>query len=397
MSSSWTRTSSSRFASSGSPSPTSSVRRPRNASPRRSGSSAVSMTRTSARSTPGSPTSGRRRRSSAGSCPSAPSGRSSTTRSPATPRPSACGRRATTTRSCAGTVACARSRRPPEAGTSRARRGSTGRPTSSRTIADAGVRICPAGPAPMPAGPYAAAGTRAAGAGMAVLAAHVRHLIAHGFGLGDVAARVAGALTAAIDREQAEAASARDAGTSALPMEARVRIATFFALACGVLFLPVDGTRVPSDVLASLLILYAAHAALTSVVLIASFTARGERYADALAVGLVVGHAVNLLVYVFVWPRHPGLPAGILACLLMGNTVLFGWPMGRVLVLAIIFCAGFLAVGTVSVPRGVERPELFVAAIVLAVGAMTSVGCARLLSLLRASLAERQRELTDLS
>jgi signal transduction histidine kinase len=232
---------------------------------------------------------------------------------------------------------------------------------------------------------------------MAVLAAHVRHRIAHGFGLGDIAARVAGTLTAAIDREQAEAASARDAGSSPLPMEARVRIATFFALACGVLFLPVDGSRVASDVLASLLILYAAHAALTSVVLIASFTARGERHADALAVGLVVGHAINLLVYLTVWPRHPGLPAGILTCLLMGNTVLFSWTTTRVLALATMFCAGFLAVGTLSVPRSVDRPELFVAAIVLIVGAVTSVGCARLLSLLRASLADRQRELTDLS
>ncbi|HLY38803.1 MAG TPA: sensor histidine kinase [Candidatus Binatia bacterium] len=219
----------------------------------------------------------------------------------------------------------------------------------------------------------------------------------HGFGLGDIAARVAGALTAAIDSEHAEAASAHDAGSIALPIESRLRIATFFALACGVLFLPVDGSRVPSQVLTSLLLLYVAHAALTSVVLIASFTARGERHADALAVGLVVGHAVNLLVYLTVWPRHPGLAAGILACLLMANTVLFGWTMGRVLILATLFCVGFLTVGTLSVPRGIERTELFVAAIVLTVGAVTAVGCARLLAMLRASLAARQRELTDLS
>jgi two-component system sensor histidine kinase UhpB len=232
---------------------------------------------------------------------------------------------------------------------------------------------------------------------MTALAAQLRHRIAHGFGLGDVALRVTAALTAAIDREHAEAENARDAGGIALPMESRLRIATFFALACGVLFLPVDGSRVPSQVLASLLLLYLGHAALTSVVLIASFTARGERHADALAVGLVVGHAVNLLVYLTVWPRHPGLAAGILACLLMANTVLFGWTMGRVLVLATLFCAGFLTVGTLSVPRGIERTELFVAAIVLTVGAMTAVGSARLLAILRASLAERQRELTDLS
>ncbi len=232
---------------------------------------------------------------------------------------------------------------------------------------------------------------------MTAVAAAVRRRIAHGFGLADLAARAAWTLTAAIGREHAEAAAAREAGSHVLPLESRLRIATFFALACGILFLPVDGSRLPSDVLASLLMLYAGHAALTSFVLIASFTARGERHADALAVGLVLGHATNLLLYLALWPRHPGLSAGILACLLMANTVLFGWTTGRVLVLATICCAGFLIVGTRTVPRGVERPEFAIAAIVLVVGGATSVGCARLLALLRTSLAQRQRELTDLS
>ena len=232
---------------------------------------------------------------------------------------------------------------------------------------------------------------------MSAVAAPLRRFVAHGLGLADIAARVATALTAAIDREQADAREADAASAHPLPLESRLRIATFFALACGVLFLPVDGTRVPSDVLASLLLLYAAHAALTSLVLIVSFTGWGERHADRVALLLVVGHAVNLHVYLTIWPKHPGLAAGILACLLMANTVLFSWTTGRVLVLAIASCVAFLLVGTNAVPHGLERPELAVGIIILVVGAATSVGCARLLALLRASLAQRQRELTDLS
>jgi two-component system sensor histidine kinase UhpB len=79
----------------------------------------------------------------------------------------------------------------------------------------------------------------------------------------------------------------------------------------------------------------------------------------------------------------------------MANAVLFSWTTTRALVVALASCAAFLAVGTRA--RGVERPELAVGAMILVVGAATSVGCTRLLALLRASLALRQRELTDLS
>jgi signal transduction histidine kinase len=79
----------------------------------------------------------------------------------------------------------------------------------------------------------------------------------------------------------------------------------------------------------------------------------------------------------------------------MANAVLFSWTTTRALVLALASCAAYVAVGTQA--RGVERPELAVGAMILVVGAATSVGCTRLLALLRASLALRQRELTDLS
>src|SRR5207245_9240610 len=118
---------------------------------------------------------------------------------------------------------------------------------------------------------------------------------------------------------------------------------------------------------------------------------------DRLAVRLVVGHAVNLHVYVYVSPVYPALPAGILACMLMGDSILFGWSTQRVLALAIGFSAGFLALGMKIAPYDVQRPDFAVASIVLLVGATTAVGCTHLLGILRTSIAERPRELRELS
>src|SRR6266852_3151058 len=226
---------------------------------------------------------------------------------------------------------------------------------------------------------------------MSVLAERFRRRVVYTPSLSDMLAGLARSVTVAIDRTRA------DDGGHGLPLVSRLRIATFFALVCGVAFLPVEGAAAASKVIPSLLALYAWHAVLTSFVLIASFTVRGERNADRLAVFLVVGHAVNLHVYVYLWPVYPGLAAGILACMLMGDSILFGWSTQRVLTLAIGFSAGFLALGMKIAPYDVQRPDFAVASIVLLVGATTAVGCTHLLAMLRTSLAERQRELSELS
>src|SRR5881296_1705745 len=231
-----------------------------------------------------------------------------------------------------------------------------------------------------------------AGAVVAVFEERLRQAVTSVPSFPELAARLTRAVTVAIDRTKTA-----DAGGHGLPLVSRLRIATFFALACGVVFLPVESSEAAGGAASSLLVLYAWHAVLTSFVLIASFTARGERNADRLAVLLVVGHAVNLHVYVYVWPVYPGLAAGILACMLMGDSVLFGWSTQRVLTLAIGFSAGFLALGMKIAPYDVQRPDFAVASIVLLVGATTAVGCTHLLAILRTSLAERQRELSELS
>jgi signal transduction histidine kinase len=230
---------------------------------------------------------------------------------------------------------------------------------------------------------------------MAARAGSLRRLVTERLAVPDLGARLARPIAITVDHGDADT---RDTSARhALPLESRLRIATIFALACGVLFLPVEGSPVGGDVLSSLLVLYGVHAVLTSFVLIASFTPLGRRYAGALAVLLVLGHAANLDVYVYLWPRHPGLAAGIIACLLMGNAVLFSWSAGRVLALAAALCLAFVAVSMIAIPHDEQRPDFAVGAILVLVGSATAVGCARLLAILRASLAQRQRELTVLS
>jgi signal transduction histidine kinase len=229
---------------------------------------------------------------------------------------------------------------------------------------------------------------------MSVHVERVRRPWILGISLRDLSDRVVRVLTAAVDRPRHPVALD---GGSVLPLSSRLRIATFIALATGVLFLPVEAGYVATEVLWSLLLLYAFHAVLTNTILVASFTETGERNADSLALFLVVGHAASLLVYLALWPTYPGLVGGVLTCLLVGATILFSWPTARVLTIAALVCTAFLAVGVTAIPDEVERPSFIVAWIALLVGGATAVGCSRLLALLRANLDERQRELTDLS
>jgi signal transduction histidine kinase len=232
---------------------------------------------------------------------------------------------------------------------------------------------------------------------MSVLAEPVRRLVLASFGLGDLADRVARTLTAAIDRREHRAHTERVAHGHTLPLVSRVRIATFIALATGVLYLPIEARAVRTDLLWSLLVLYGFHAMLTSGILIASFTATGSRHADALGLLLVVGHAASLHLYLYLWPTYPALASGVLCCFLVGSAVLFSWSTARTFVLAVLVCIAFPLVGLAAIPGEIQRPTFVVAWIVLIVGGTTAVGCARLLALLRANLARGQRELSALS
>jgi signal transduction histidine kinase len=218
-----------------------------------------------------------------------------------------------------------------------------------------------------------------------------------GLGLADVWAHLLRPMTRAATRPHASTAAQAAVDGLALPADVRLRIATVVALSTGILFLPLEARTARPEVHFALLALYALHTLLTSFILVASHTERGVRHADALAVVLVLGHAVDLHLFVRLWPAQAGLAGAILGCLLVGGAVLFSWSTRRTLALAVLIVASFTLVGETAVPVGADRTPFSVASLVLAVGAATAVGTARLLAILRAGLAQRERELTALS
>jgi signal transduction histidine kinase len=220
-----------------------------------------------------------------------------------------------------------------------------------------------------------------------------RHWVVDRLGLEQLGAR----LVRPVTRDPAATATQSEIDGHALATDARLRIATVIALVTGVLFLPLEARRGQADVLFPLLVLYGVHTLLSGALLLVSQTALGARNADRLAVVLVAGHVVNLHVYLYLWPAHPELVAGILTCLLVGSTVLFSWSTRRTLVLSVAACLAFVIVGRVALSPGPDRAPFTVVALVPVVGAATAVGVARLLAMLRASLARREIELGALS
>src|SRR5439155_23801602 len=86
-----------------------------------------------------------------------------------------------------------------------------------------------------------------------------------------------------------------------------------------------------------------------------------------------------------------------LVCVLMGTVFFFSWSARRMVFLAAFTCIGFALVGGIARSPDVEVGAVVSAASALGVGAVITVAGARLLARMRASLAERQRELEGLS
>jgi signal transduction histidine kinase len=220
-----------------------------------------------------------------------------------------------------------------------------------------------------------------------------RRWVVDRLGLTDLTARLVTPVTSSRDR----ARSAANGESVGLAPDARLRIAAVIALSTGVLFLPLEARNAHSEVLFSLLVLYGLHTLLTSFILVISHTAFGVRHADRLTLVFTAGYALNLHAYAYLWPVHPGLPGGILSCLLIATAVLFSWNVARVVVVSIALSLSFTLTAQAAVPAGVDPAPFTVASLVLAVGAATAIASARLLTGLRASLARRQAELTALS
>jgi signal transduction histidine kinase len=177
----------------------------------------------------------------------------------------------------------------------------------------------------------------------------------------------------------------------------RVRIAGLIALAAGLLFAPLELHYASAETFPWLAFIYAFHLAVAITVLVGSYTTAGEDHGDALALLLVVGHDLNLHLYLVVAPYYPALTVCALICLLIGATVLFAWSPRRVLVLSLATCTGFAVVGAQVMSAAAPGARFGLAFGALVVGAAIALASARVLERLRTGLARRQSDLAALS
>jgi signal transduction histidine kinase len=182
----------------------------------------------------------------------------------------------------------------------------------------------------------------------------------------------------------------------------QLRTAAAIALASSVvLVLCGQALPVAPDAKPEFVLLHAVNMVVALSVLGATFTRLGARHADALSLFFVLGLGANLLVYLyllpFAVPTYPALMSNVFTCLLIAAAVLLSWSVRRMLVVGILFCAGFALVGGLLARSGFPATPFVLTLAWLAVGAALAVACARVLGRSRATLVQRQEELAALS
>jgi signal transduction histidine kinase len=192
-------------------------------------------------------------------------------------------------------------------------------------------------------------------------------------------------------------------GSDAEPQgpERQLRMAAALALFAAVVLYPIQAYYTPAPASRPLLLILGLHVAITGLVLVASLTGAGTRRADRLTVALVGGVTGNLLLYVYLMPytvpTYPTLTAYAITFLLIMGAVLFSWSQWRVTWMGLASCTVFAFVGWSVAARGFDSVPFWITGAWLIIGVAVSIGCARTLGASRASLLQRQHDLTALS
>jgi signal transduction histidine kinase len=180
-----------------------------------------------------------------------------------------------------------------------------------------------------------------------------------------------------------------------------LRIAALLLLGSVAVFCPLQVHYVAQGSVPSLLLIFALDVVLATFILLASYTARGERHADLLGVVLVVGLTANFLLYLYLLPAavptYPVITAVVLAFLLIGSAVFLSWTPRRLLVVSGATGVGFALVGALVRAGGVHDAPFGLSLATFAVGAAIAVASGATLTRSRTGLAQREAELAALS
>lgn len=180
-----------------------------------------------------------------------------------------------------------------------------------------------------------------------------------------------------------------------------LRRAAALALLAPMVTYPIQAYYTPAPAAGGLLLINCLHVAISGLVLLAALTPAGVRHVDRLTLALVAGVVGNLLLYSYLMPytvpTYPTLAAYAITFLLIMGAVLFRWSEWRVAWMGLASCAVFALVGRSVTARGFDSMPFWITGTWLAIGVGVSIGCARALGATRASLSQRQNDLTALS
>jgi signal transduction histidine kinase len=189
-----------------------------------------------------------------------------------------------------------------------------------------------------------------------------------------------------------------DEEREAIPLVAsRLRLAAVIALGAIALFLPLQVRFAPADLGAPLLLVYAVSAGLAILALGASYGAASEAQIDRVALAVALGLAANTSLYLSVSPRFPTVVAFALSILMMGSALLFTWRLAWMLLLSATSLGSFALVAWRLPSARLESAPWWFAFGALVIGAGVALASARLLGIMRGSLARREAELAALS
>ncbi len=186
-----------------------------------------------------------------------------------------------------------------------------------------------------------------------------------------------------------------------LDQRTQLRIAASIALTATIFLLPIQALSVSARQLPALLFVYGVHVAVAGSVLVATFSAFGDRNADRLSIAFVAGLGLNLFGYLYLLPyavpTYPSLMSSAFTCLLIAAAVLFSWSTRRMIVAGLLTCGGFGLVSAALSLGGLPAAPFVGTLCWLAIGAALAAACAEALGRFRASLLQRQEELAALS
>lgn len=181
-------------------------------------------------------------------------------------------------------------------------------------------------------------------------------------------------------------------------MEPRMlRMGALLALLVAILFLPLELVYRGQAHFAERWAAHLIHMGLALLGLGASYSRLGKRWADTLALLIVVAMGGNALAYFALTPGYPPLLSNSLALLLFGATVICSWTPRRTALVGTLFAQSFMLVGLLTHRQDVPQERFVFSIGALIFATVIAAFCATIMEAAHSGIERREHELEELS